>query len=257
MSNPVVSFFLIGVVIAVVFTRSGVSHAADPPPANSDRLAAAFADLLRDAIPLAYERKEDWGQTKRIPVGIENTGHGLRLRLRKREKEVKHGVWKHYKITQTDPEEHLRVRISDLRNIGPSRIALTLHVTSKLHGWAQTKIYNRGLHIIALTAEGDSEMELAVDCEVGAKIEPASFLASFVIDPVVTDARLTLHDFRLNRLGELRGSLARELGNGLRRLIEDELEPQKLTAKLNRAIDKKRDRLQFSPDLTSTRGGGS
>ena len=221
---------------------------SDQPDDHARQIAASFADLLRDVIPREYERRTDWGKTKRIPVGIQNTGHGLRLRLRKREKEVKHGVWKHYRVTMIEPEENLHVHIQDLRHIGPGRIGLTLHVSSKVHGWIRAKVYNRGVHVIGLTAEGDTTFDLTIDCEVGVRIEPASVLAGIVVDPVVTNARLKLDDFRLTRLGELHGPLVRELGDGLRHLMEDELKPAKLTKKLNRAIDKKRDRLRFSPD---------
>lgn len=146
------------------------------------------------------------------------------------------------------PEENLQVQIENLRSLGPGRIGLTVSVSAKVHGWAGVKVYHHGLHVISLTSEGDTRFNLSMDCEVGLRFEPASVFLGFIIDPVVTNAKLTLEDFHLERVGELHGPLMDELGDGLRHLMEDELEPAKLTQKLNRAIDKKRDRLRFSPD---------
>jgi hypothetical protein len=70
---------------------------------------------------------------------------------------------------------------------------------------------------------------------------------------VVTNARLTLREFRLDRVSDAHGPLVAELGDGVKNLIEDDLQGAKLTAKLNRAIDKKRDRLEFSlPGLVNS-----
>ncbi|MBN1851353.1 MAG: hypothetical protein JW829_01465, partial [Pirellulales bacterium] len=109
--------------LAASLAIAGASIASDPIPTPSasyppdhptKQLADSLTELLREAIPREYERKKDWGQTKRIPVGIQNTGHGLRLRIRKREKEVNHGIWKHYRISMIHPEENLQVQIENL-----------------------------------------------------------------------------------------------------------------------------------------------
>ena len=82
-------------------------------------------------------------------------------------------------------------------------------------------------------------MVLALDCEVAARLD----LGTVTIDPRVVDARLQLSNFRLRRVSNAKGPVVRELGEGLQKLIEHELKGPKLVAKLNRAIDKKRDRL--------------
>lgn len=228
-----------------------LGQAQNPDQLTGDpmqQIADSFVDLIRDAIPRAYERKQDWGKTKRIPVGIQNTGHGLKLRIRTREKEVNHGVWKHYRVTMINPEDNLHVRIENLRGLGPGHIGLTIGVSSKVHGWARAKVYYHGLHMVGLTAEGDTTFDLIIHCEIKLRFEPTSFLIGFTVEPEVTRAELKLKDFHLTRVGELDGPLIHELGHGLRHLLEDELKPAKLTQKLNRAIDKKQDRLRFSPD---------
>ena len=212
-------------------------------------LAEAFTELIHDAIPLNYERKKDWGKKKRIPAGVKFTGHVFRkLRVRKRTIDVNHGVWKKYRITQVDPEKHLRVRVLNMHSDQPGHLGLTLTIESAIHGWAQAKVYNRGVHVIALTSECDTKILLTLDCDIRVKFEPALFLSAVVIDPKVTSSKLILKDFRLKSIGKLHGPLVKELGDGLKSLIKDQLSSKKLTKKLNRAIDKKREKLRFSAD---------
>jgi hypothetical protein len=50
-------------------------------------------------------------------------------------------------------------------------------------------------------------------------------------------------------VSDVSGPIVRELGDGIKSLIEDELNGPKLTAKLNRSIEKRRDRLVFTPEM--------
>ena len=227
---------------------------AQSPPAAAvggvapEAVAQAVARLITDAIPRDYERSKDWGRTKRITTGVRSSGNFFEFDIHRRKTEVNHGVWKRYRVTLVDPDEHLDVRIDDLRSAGPGRIACTLFVTAKLHGWARAKVYNRGVHLIALEAECDTAVRLWLDVEVAIESAPSSYLVGLAIWPQVTAARLKLDDFRLTRVSDVKGPLVRELGDGLRHLIEDELDGPRLAAKLNRSIEKRRDRLQLTPE---------
>jgi hypothetical protein len=222
-------------------------NASTVDASTPDGLAAALSDLLRDAIPRRYEKKKDWERTKHITTGLKTEGSGLDMRIRRTKTEVKHGNWKHYRIETVDPGEQMDIRVENLHGVAPGKIAFTLFFTSQLEGWAQTRVYNRGVHIITLTAEGNTTLRLWLDCEVALSLTPSVLLTGVTVHPVVTAARLELDDFELTRISKLDGPLVHELGKGLRHVIEEELDGPTLVAKLNRAIDKKRDRLKFSP----------
>jgi hypothetical protein len=81
---------------------------------------------------------------------------------------------------------------------------------------------------------------------VGVQLKTNDGKSRVAIDPSVMDARLTLREFRLDRISDAHGPLVAELGEEVKKLVEAELQGPTLTAKLNRAIDKKRDRLEFS-----------
>jgi hypothetical protein len=242
------------------FAQSGAPQAA---PANTavspDTTAEIVARLIAESIPREYERSKDWGRTTRITTGVRSSGNFFKFDVHSKKSEVNDGVWKHYRATMIEPEQNLVVRIDNLRSLDVGRIAFTLFVTTKLHGWARAKVYESGVHLIALEAEGDAKVSLWIDCEIALETAPASFLTGIAVRPHVASARMSLDEFRLTRISDVRGPIVRELGDGLRHLIEDELNGPKLAAKLNRSIEKRRDRLVFMPEmlLGAQRGASS
>jgi hypothetical protein len=235
--------------IGTTFAQSGSPQAA---PANTavspDTTAEIVARLIAESIPREYERSKDWGRTTRITTGVRSSGNFFKFDVHSKKSEVNDGVWKHYRATMIEPEQNLVVRIDNLRSLDVGRIAFTLFVTTKLHGWARAKVYNRGVHLIALEAECDASLRLSLDVEVAIEAAPSIYLAGFALRPEVIAGRLLLDDFRLTRVSDLSGPLVRELGDGLRHLVEHELDGPTLAAKLNRSINKRRDRLQLTPE---------
>jgi hypothetical protein len=237
-------------IAAAAFAESPIATSATNSAPSAVDLSRIVAELIAEAIPREYERAEDWGQTKRITTGLRSSGNFFKFDIHRRKSEVRHGVWKKYRVTLLEPEKHLAVRIENLRHIEPGRTALTLTVVAKVHGWARAKVYERGIHLIALETEATTTVRLSIDAEISLRSIPSgSWLPGVAVRPVITDARLALDDFRMARISDLRGTLARELGDALRHVIEDEFTGPKLVAKLNRSIEKQSDRLQFSLEM--------
>jgi hypothetical protein len=223
--------------------------AAQPAAASPDKIAAAVAEIIADAIPREFERKKDWGRQKEVTTGVRSSGNFFKFDVHRTKTAVNHGVWKHYRATLVDPEQNLQVRIDNLRSVAPGRIAFTLFVTAKLHGWGHAKVYDRGIHLIALEAETDAKVSLWLDCEIALETAPASFLTGIAVRPQITAARMKLDEFRLTRVSDVSGPVVRELGDGIKHLIEDELNGPQLADRLNRSIEKRRDRLVFTPEM--------
>ena len=199
--------------------------------------------MIADAIPREYERKKDWGRTKEITTGLRSSGNFFKFDIHRTKCTVNDGVWKHYRATLVEPEKNLLVRIENLRSLEAGKIAFTLFVSTKLHGWGRAKVYESGVHLIALEAEADATVSLWLDCEIALETTPASFLTGVAVRPHVTKARMSLDEFRLTRISDVSGPVVRELGDGIKGLIQDELKGPKLAAKLNHSIDKRRDKL--------------
>jgi hypothetical protein len=219
------------------------------PDPSQQALAAALSRLIENAIPLEYDKQKDWGATTDIPVGLRTEGSGLKLRIKKRERAVNHGVWKHYTLRLVDPQQNLHVQLVELRPLTIGRVAFRLQLDAKIDAWARAKVYQYGVHLIALEMEADMRVRATIDGEVG--IEPRQHADggghALAVVPVVTAAQLQIDEFHLRRVSNADGPIVRELGDGVRKLVEDELNGPKLVEKLNRAIEKKRDRLEFRP----------
>jgi hypothetical protein len=179
-------------------------------------------------------------------VGLRTEGSGLNTTFHRRKKQVDHGVWKHYRVRVIEPEQNLSVQLTRLEPIAPGRIGFTLRIDAKLDAWARAKVYRYGVHLIALEVEGDTRMVLDLSGEIGLQVTTVDGAPGMSVDPRVTDARLQLDDFHIRRVSEARGPLVKELSGSVRRVIEEEANGPQLVEKLNRAIDKKRDRLVFS-----------
>lgn len=243
--------FSAAIVLATVIAaslRANASAQQSPPAIDPARanLAATISRLLEEAIPLAYDKQKDWGAQTEIVVGLRTEGKGLDTKFHRRKKLVDHGVWKHYRLRMIEPEKNLSVELTRLEPLAGGRVAFTLCVDAKLDAWARAKVYQYGVHLIALEVEGDMRSILEISGEIGLQVTTVDGAPGMAVDLVATDSRLQLEDFHIRRVSEARGPIIRELSGGVRRLVEEEANGPRMVEKLNRAIDKKRDKLVFS-----------
>lgn len=219
---------------------------ATPDAAARQSLADLVGRLIEGAIPTEYDKQKDWGATKEVPVGVRIEGKFLHTHVHKRTKAVDHGVWKHYKLRLVEPEKNLVVRVTALHPSEPGKVAATLEIEAKFDAWARARVYQYGVHVISIEMEADARVRLVIDGELAVRWNSAAWLGTVAIDPTAQSARLELTEFRIRRVSDAKGPLVRELSGGVRKLIEEELDGPQLTAKVNRAIEKKRDRLTLS-----------
>lgn len=223
---------------------TGKSAEATPSSGSSSAISRAIAGAIERALPEVYEKQDDWGATKTIAVGLKGTGKGLNFDIKRRRKEVPHGLWKHYKIQRRQGGPSPSVQLENLRVTSEGTTSFRLTVDVDFDYWARAKLYQYGIHLLAVEAVGSCKATLRMDGEMGLRFGPVEGSPGVAIDPAVTDAQLIIHEWRVERVSNMHGPLIEELGDGVRRLIEREMNGPALTSKLNRAIDKKRDRLQ-------------
>jgi hypothetical protein len=210
-------------------------------------IGATLSRLVRGAIPLEYEKQKDWGATTEIAV-LRTEGKGFRTQLKMRKRAVKHGLWKHYRLRLVEPESNLRVELAELGPSGPGRAAFRLIVRAQIDAWARAKAYKYGIHLIALELESDLSTTLTLDGELGIEMRVDTKGPALAATPIVTAAQLEINKLDLRRVSDAHGPIVHQLGEGIRGIVEDELNGAKLVAKLNRAIEKHQDRLIFRPD---------
>lgn len=225
-------------------SRATATPAADDP---SLALAAAISRLIEGAIPLEYEKQKDWGATTNVSTGWNIEGKPFHWHAHQRRRAVNHGVWKHYRLRLIEPENNLRVELTEVRPLGLGRVAFHVTIAARLDAWARAKVYQYGVHLIAVEMESDLHVKLSIDGELAISLREVDGHTAIVLAPAVRQAALAIEEFRLRRISDARGPLVRELGDGVRSLVEDELNGPQLVEKLNRAIEKKQDRLTFRP----------
>jgi hypothetical protein len=213
-------------------------------------VAQLVTPLIAEAVPREFEGKKDWGKTSKVTTGLRSEGNFFKFDIHSTKSEVNDGIWKKYRVTLIEPEKNLEIRIDDMHRLESGKYALTLFVAAKVHGWARAVVYEHGVHVISLDAEGDTAIRLWVDAEVGVEtVQSSTFIPGLELRPVVTDARLKFDDFKLTRISDVRGSVAKELGELLRKELQNQLSGPKLVDRLNHSLQKHPERLRLSPDM--------
>jgi hypothetical protein len=229
---------------------AGMPPPSEAPVPDNESLSRLAQRIVLENLPKQFEDQRDWGHTTRVVNGLHLKEEGDRLKIEKHTKEVKNGIWKQYRISAVDPEHELQVRIANLRQTDSSHSAFQVLLSAKLHAEGRWEQWKDGIKLLNVNAEADCRIEARLDCEMAIDWKPSGLLGQFSIEPRVTGARLELIDFDLKKLSKIEGRLAHELGERLKDTLAKKLhaEEPKLVDKLNKAIEKRQDRLRFSPD---------
>lgn len=225
------------------------SSPAPSNPATDERLSRLVETIVREAIPRTFEETDDWAKRKKVFSGLDVETRGLGLRISKRERAVRHGFWRRYVITLIDPQEKLQLRIENVRSPEPGTIRADLFVRLRANVDVRFEHWNLGVKLLNAHSNADATLEVRADLSVKTSFEVDKMrgLPVFVAQPTVHRVDLSLPDLDVNRFGELRGSVAEELGNGLEDILEDLLQSQEKSIRkmLQKSLDKHADDLRI------------
>lgn len=227
-------------------TASPLSFAGRELPTEFQRLATA---LVRENLPEEHHDTRRWGMTDQRWNGLHMRLDGLEVRTKRKWKTVPHGTWKRYTVRPIDPEKTLHVRLSPARQLPDGRSAVTVQLEGQIHGLAQWVQWNKGIRLWSVTAEGDATVRITLDCNLDVQLDLKRLPPDLVLHPEVSDVRVELMEFKLQRIGELEGPLVEELGEMLHAVVQEKLDEKRpsLVAKMNRQIAKHADDLRVSP----------
>ncbi len=217
-----------------------------------DTLSSVAQRLVVESLPQQFEEKKDWGKTKPVVDGLRLRDDGDGLKLRKHTTVVNDGLWKQYHATVVDPQHQLQIRVANLKETESQHATMSVFITAKLHGEARLEQWKDGVKLYTITTDADAKIESRLDWEMAWHWESGKLLGDFVVEPKVTAADIELVDFDLQKVSKIEGWAAHELGEGFKHTLAKKLREQepKLVDKINKAIQKKPDRLHFSPDKT-------
>jgi hypothetical protein len=173
----------------------------------------------------------------------------LKIETRRRKELVNHGTWKRYFVTVPDGEK-LRLDIAEVRVHDAGRVTFRVVAESPVRGRAELQQWQRGVRLVGISADCDATIRLTLHAETVLKTEAGLITPSVAVAPKVISAHAELIDFRLRRIGDLRGALAKELGEAAEPTLRREVagQDQKIAAKLNKSLAKRGDDLRLSAD---------
>ena len=214
--------------------------------------------MVRQNLPEEFESLDNWGRTTEVWDGVDVRREGLQIKTKRRKRQVNDGTWKRYHVRLIEPEEGLNIQVLDVRPLPDGRVEFEVMADAKLEMFARLSQWERGVQLVSLSVNAQAETQFRVRGDVGVQLDPTRLPPDVILDPVVRAAELRLVAFRLDRISQVGGPVARELGRQARSLLNKELarQSERLPDKTNRQIDKNRQRLRLSiQDLLATQWG--
>lgn len=226
---------------------------ADTQPANhnlaSPQVVEWLSQMIRANLPPVYEDVRQWGKQKEVWDGVDFQRDGLRIETHSKRKLVNDGTWTRYRVEPLHPEHRMKIEFHRLEAVTTDgkvhfdvSVELPLDVFGRLSQWV------RDVQLISLSANADAVCRFNIKGTVEFRLNPLTFPPDVTIKPKVEQARVDVVYFRVRRISQLGGPLAKHLGNGLKRVLDDKLEDTnaKLVDKINAQLEKKSDRMAFS-----------
>jgi hypothetical protein len=228
-----------------MFPADGVDYRIAETPRHVQPL---LMQLVLENVPHEYENTKNWGGTREVFDGLHIRTDGLRIRTKRKKKTANHGTWKKYSITLVDPQENLRVRITDLREDAPGHVVFRLLLTAKLEAFGRLQEWNRGIRLFSISADALADVDLSLLCRMTTELDAKHLPPDILLKPEVTEAQLRLRSFRLKRVSKADGPVIRELGDGVADIVRKKLAEKntELVAKINRQIAKREEDLRLS-----------
>ncbi|WP_160149772.1 hypothetical protein [Roseiconus lacunae] len=233
----------------------------DQPFMSAEQARQTVQELIDSSLqycPRAYEGDKHWGDTKKVWAGIRVGREGLRITTHRRWKEVKHGLQTKYEVSLPgDPNAAPPIYVQ-VHSVTPNRPL----DGGLCHGWkihtdliapldfkARIERWTRGLQFYSVEVTGKVKLGLKLVGRLDAYPDYGELPPAVIIDPSVEKADLTLMALDVDRVSKLGGEVAEQWGELVekitRAVLLDDFN-ERLPDKLNRAIDKKRDRLRLS-----------
>lgn len=227
--------------------------AATPSPSKSYAVRPPLIDLaeslISDALPRRYSDARHWDKQKHFTKGLKVELDGLKVETRRRKELMNHGTWKRYDVWLPEGQK-LALDVTDVRTYDDGRVTFRLSASGPLKGRVELQQWQRGVRLLGVSADCEATVRLTLDVEAALSTRQGLLLPTVAVVPKVTQAHVEMADFRLRRIGELRGPLAKELGDAAEPTLRREVARQneKIAAKINKSIAKHSDDLRVSGD---------
>lgn len=213
-------------------------------------LQRALEGAVFTALPTPLnEGKSHWGETKKSVNGLKWTSKP-ELQFGNRN----HGTWRKYVVALDTPvKDHLRLRVSNVQNVGHNTLTFQVEVEADVHFDVQQQNWATGVKLFDGSARGSASVKMNMNFESKLIIEPTtSFLPTIKYRMRVVQANTDLEKIVFTHVPGLGGTAAKVVGNwtmDAMQKIKPSLESNlldKLTQKLVKAADTKEIQLSLA-----------
>jgi hypothetical protein len=185
------------------------------------------------------ETRQSWGDT--VPVPPKLPLPALRKYIRVGDHfELPHGAWRRFKGRIEDRDKELQVQVREFRALDASTYRLACDVDVKVACEGEWQQWQKGLLLVAATANADADLRVSVVCDVGIAVDFNMFPPSVKIDPKVQDLHVDLKSLTVRQLGNrlVQGEKVKGLPEGIEDVLRDVLKSSEplLKAYANDAI---------------------
>ncbi len=211
-------------------------------------LVAWLTAMIRETLPPSYEDDRKWGQQKEVWDGVKLWREDGHLETKRRTKLVNAGTWTRYSIAIVEPEKNLHVAFNRLEILPDSRVAFAVSVDCPLDIFGRLSQWARDVQIISLSANADAACRLTIEGTVQFQMNVLKLPPDVAIKPHIDRAHIELTHYRVRRISQIGGEMAKVLGNSMRGVVDEKLEDMnsKLADKMNAQLQKNSQRLKFS-----------
>lgn len=215
-----------------------------------------LATLAIDKAPRSFHGDKDWGKSRKVWAGVKIKRDGLRLKTKRRYRELEQGRWVRYEVAlpPVDAADPAAITIHSVEPVvdeatGDERWKIDSSVVAPMTFTAQVQRWNLGVKLFSVTVTGRMQVRMRSAMTVGLYPDYTEVPPALEIDPKVDEAHLFLDRFEVDRISRVGGDVAEGWGEVVQEVLVERLfkkQNERLVAKLNQSIDKERDELRFS-----------
>ncbi len=224
------------------------ARAVNQAALGSPELIAWLKNIIQDNLPETYQDNRQWNKQREVFNGVHIKLDGLNLETHRNRKLVNAGTWTRYEISFVEPEKNLQIDFKRLETIDSDTVAFETVVVAPLDIYGQMAEWARDIKLISLSAHADAVVRLTIAGQVKFQLNMLKLPPDVSVRPVVDQAHVELLSYRVRRISKIDGDAAKVLGKGMRGVIDDKIEDvnKTLVAKINRQIEKRKDKMTFS-----------
>lgn len=224
------------------------NHQRRDLPEEGQQFIRSVALIL---LPQKFDDEDGWGDEKRIQSGLNVDIDGGKLKTSRRWHMVNHGTWVRGSGELVDPEDTFTLRAIQLPDPDEETQRYEIQTSAKLQVNGRQQQWNYGVMLWSISADATVDLSLHAILDVKSEVVTTENGARLRFVPTVTQATAKMEEFRLQRISHLKGTVVQGHGEVIEELIQWRLrrENKDLSARINKAIQKKPDRLEIPFDI--------